>query len=61
MVEFFVRIPRGYDFGGGGSGASDLVIYREQTGEWRILPEYGEAVAEADVVIFHQSVKVLIR
>ncbi len=37
VVEFFVRIPRGYDFGGGGSGASDLVLYREQTGEWRVL------------------------
>jgi hypothetical protein len=36
VVNFTVRLPTGFDFSGEEGGASDLVIYKEATGEWRI-------------------------
>jgi hypothetical protein len=35
-VELFITANSGFDFAGDGSGASDLVVYKETTGLWNI-------------------------
>jgi len=35
-VELFITANSGFDFAGDGSGASDLVVYKETTGLWEI-------------------------